>query len=88
MAWSRGVNCLNPTPRPPPPKNKNYRNARFNPWKIAPKEISLSGGEGGAVLDIMHGRSRVAIDPRVLIYTMPGRIARRAFTDTADMCLH
>ena len=44
-------------------------------------------GRWGALV-VMHGRSRMTIDPR--IPTMPGRIARRASTEAqADIaCLH
>ena len=41
---------------------------------------------GGGALDIVHGRSRMPIDP--CIPSMPGRSTRRIFTDHADIALH
>ena len=52
--------------------------------------IYKAGGGGGGgvldrrdVLDIMHGRSRMTIDPR--IPGMPGRRARWVFTEYVDL---
>ena len=40
-------------------------------------------GGGGGVFDFMHGRSRIAIDPR--IPTIPGRSTSSFVTDQADI---
>ena len=44
------------------------------------------GGAEGGVLHIMHGRSRMTIDPR--IPTKPGDEARRISTDQEGGCYH
>ena len=43
--------------------------------------IYLSG-RGGGITQLVHGRSRMTIDPR--IPTMPGRSTRRVFTNQAS----
>ena len=82
-AWRRSrVSCVLNV-RDQCPDGYSFRGRLQNKDRQQCPSFSWSGGGGWGVLDIMHGCSRMTIDPR--IPTMPGRGARRVFIDQADV---